>query len=253
MTLDYLSIQHPHIRDSQISFNEIPHIYTIAGDSSYKSVTTWNKYHFAIFDADLIIEKIQNSNKSSLQGRSKTTYYGMSNDEIKATWEKARNLGTELHRYIECFYNKCGKEINSIEYKYFLKFAKDYSYLKPYRTEWMIYDEKLKLAGSIDMVFEKDDGTLAIYDWKRSREIRKTSNNWALTDCISHLPDCNFWHYSLQLNIYKAILERNYNRIVSELYLVCLHENNSSYRRIKVPILTEEINSLLQLREKEIT
>ena len=27
------------------------------------------------------------------------------------------------------------------------------SHLKPYRTEWMIYDKELKLAGSIDMIF----------------------------------------------------------------------------------------------------
>ena len=251
MSLDYLSKKHPHVRDSEISFDEVPHIYTISGDSSYKSVTTWNKSHFAPFDTDLVIQKIRQ--KSSQPGKSKSIYHGMTTAQIKATWDKARDLGTQLHLYIEYFYNECDKEINSIEYKYFLKFAKDYSHLKPYRTEWMIYDKKLKLAGSIDMVFMKPDGTLAIYDWKRSRQIRKTSNNWALTDCISHLPDSNFWHYSLQLNTYKAILERNYDMIVSELYLVCLYENNPSYQRIKIPILNEETNSLLLLREKEIT
>ena len=31
-------------------------------------------------------------------------------------------------------------------------------------------------------------------------------NKWqsALTPCIKHLPDCNYYHYSLQLNTYKA-------------------------------------------------
>jgi hypothetical protein len=40
--------------------------------------------------------------------------------------------------------------------------VKDTSHLKPYRTEWTIYDEELKIAGSIDMVYEKPNGTLAI-------------------------------------------------------------------------------------------
>ena len=28
----------------------------------------------------------------------------------------------------------------------------------------LVFDEKLKLTGSIDMIFENEDGTLSIYD-----------------------------------------------------------------------------------------
>ena len=79
----------------------------------------------------------------------------------------------------------------------------------PYRTEWMIYDTDYKLAGSIDMVYKNKDGSLNIYDWKRSKEIT-TINRWnqfSTTPCIAELPDSNFWHYSLQLNIYKRIIQ----------------------------------------------
>jgi hypothetical protein len=34
-------------------------------------------------------------------------------------------------------------------------------------------------------------------------------NQFAL-DPISHIPDTNFWHYSIQLNTYKLIIERKY-------------------------------------------
>ena len=37
----------------------------------------------------------------------------------------------------------------------------------------MIWDDKLKFAGSIDMTFLNDDGTIEIYDWKRSVGIKK--------------------------------------------------------------------------------
>ena len=50
-------------------------------------------------------------------------------------------------------------------------------------------------------------------------------NKWqsALTPCIKHLQDSNYWHYCLQLNTYKALLEKNYGVKVKDLYLVCLH------------------------------
>jgi len=34
-----------------------------------------------------------------------------------------------------------------------LRFAESSSSLTPYRTEWMVWDSELRLAGSIDMVF----------------------------------------------------------------------------------------------------
>ena len=37
---------------------------------------------------------------------------------------------------------------------------------------------------------------------------------------LSHLPDANGVHYSLQLNIYKKMLEKNYNKVVRDLYLI---------------------------------
>ena len=38
-----------------------------------------------------------------------------------------------------------------------------------------VFDEDVKLAGSIDMIFEREDGDLEIYDWKRCKEIRKSN------------------------------------------------------------------------------
>jgi ATP-dependent exoDNAse (exonuclease V) beta subunit len=134
--------------------------------------------------------------------------------------------------------------------------VRDFPELKAYRTEWMVYYEELKLSGSIDMVFENPDGTLQIYDWKRCQEIVH-ENAWgktAITPCIGHLPDTNFWHYTLQLNIYKKILEDKYGKTVTDLYLVCLHPNNwnKSYQRIPVPIIEREIVDLFAIRKQEV-
>ena len=91
----------------------------------------------------------------------------------------------------------------------------------------------------------------------RSREITKSAsfNKFANKSCIEHLPDSNYWHYCLQLNTYKAILESKYGIIVTEMYLICLHPDNKNknYQRIKVVDLGDEINSLFKLRRLEVS
>jgi len=265
----YLQEKHPHPRDEYISFDEGPHIYTITTfdddglphyDSTYTSVTTWNHSHFQHFDADAIIDKMMRSSKWS-----KNKYYGMTPDQIKAQWDanrdEAAKAGTLMHYDIECFYNNVDVSNDSIEYKYFQSFEEERTKpggfgetLKPYRTEWMVYDEDLRLSGSVDMIYEAPDGTLQIYDWKRSKEIKKV-NPWQSShrECINHLPDSNYWHYTLQLNTYKAILERKYGKKVTDLFLVCLHPDNKnkSFQRIRVPILSQEIGDLFAMRLKE--
>jgi L-asparaginase II len=105
------------------------------------------------------------------------------------------------------------------------------------------------------MIFRNPDGTLLIYDWKRCKNIKK-DNRWqqATTDCVSHLPDTNYWHYSLQLNTYKYLLEKNYNEKIAGMFLVCLHPNNAnkSYIKIEVPDLGDELKDLMALRKSMI-
>ena len=246
---DYLSNLNAHERDAYITFEEGPHKYTINGDDNYISVTTWNHCHFEQFDADKIISTMRKSPKWN-----QNKYFGKTTDEIKALWTDncitASSAGTKMHYDIECFYNNNPQENNSIEYKYFIKFVADNN-MVPYRTEWMIWDHNLRLAGSVDMVFENQDGTLMIYDWKRCKEIKKTSSfsKFSTTDCIQHLPDSNYWHYVLQLNTYKCIIETNYGKTVTHMRLVCLHPDNKSYIIYDVPSLTGELLDLCELRK----
>ena len=194
----------------------------------------------------------------------------MTPQEIKDQWsnngKEASEAGTKMHYDIECYYNNMEVKNDSIEYKYFQNFEYDRKIgdnneeLKsqlpttpvPYRTEWMVYDKELKFAGSIDMLYEKPDGSLLIYDWKRSKGIEKVSrwNKFSTTECIEHLPDTNYWHYCLQLNTYKAIIEKNYGKKVDGMYLVCLHPDNknNNYQVFKVVDLGEEVQDLFKLR-----
>lgn len=250
--LTYLSKENPHKRDERIVFQDEGHRYYIDGKTGkYTSVTTLVHKQFSKFDADDIIDKMMKSTKWS-----KNKYFGQTKEEIKKLWDdnrdEAATAGTKMHLDIEYYYNNCPRENDSVEYQYFKNFLEWSEQLTgdnkliPFRTEWTVFDEDLKLAGSIDMCFKKGDGTIAIYDWKRSKEIKKSSwyVKFSHNKIISHIPDLNFWHYSLQLNIYKTILERKYGLKVSDMYLVCLHPNHGNYQRIKVNNMPDETEAL---------
>lgn len=259
--INYLSNVNKHERDDYIEFDEGPHIYTISlpgtePTTGYTSVTTWVHNNFEKFDADLIIERMMNSPKWP-----RNKYYGKTPDEIKAMWDKNRDeaaqAGTNMHFDIECFYNNAPMEdltrLQNEEFSYFINFQKDlerglFGKLVPFRTEWTVFHEDTELSGSIDMVYIKPDtNTLAIYDWKRCRNIEKGNpfNKWSNNPVLSQIPDTNYWHYSLQLNTYRFILQDKYGFIVDELYLVSLHPNKNQYIRLKVPIMDELIKEAL--------
>jgi hypothetical protein len=104
------------------------------------------------------------------------------------------------------------------------------------------------------MVYENPDGTLSIYDWKRSKLITRinTFNNFSIHPKICHLPDSNFWHYALQLNTYKYILETKYNKKIKDLFLVRLHPDaeEKNYELIELPNLSIEIDDLMEERKR---
>ena len=133
-------------------------------------------------------------------------------------------LGTELHTNIENFYNNKPKINTSIEFHQFREFAEyatNVLELEAYRTEWNVYDDNFMLSGTIDMVFRKKNDPFVFYlvDWKRSRN----SN------------DGHIYRYTIQLNLYKQILERNYGIQVHKLLLVCFHPTNIRYQIVDIP------------------
>ena len=277
-----LNAKNAHPRDALIEFDAGPHKYTCAGEGNYRSVTTWLHTHFQPFDADAIIKKMR-LDKPTCKYYGQTPEeikagWDKNRDEAAAA-------GTAMHAAIEAFWlggNPPGppdlgqvepegrtqgvdaesgcisSEINAASASggswgvspqvppQFLLFLAAHPQLKPYRTEWMIFDEDVRLAGSIDFVTENPDGTLTIYDWKRCKEIKKTNSfgDFAITDCIAHLPDTNYWHYALQLNTYKTILERKYNKKITGLFLVGLHPNLPSYQMFTVPFMVQEMTAL---------
>jgi hypothetical protein len=250
-----LAYKNRHPRDLCIEFNEPTHRYTVNGTSEkWISCTGFLHMFFPHFDPDTTIKKMMN-------GRNWTNskYYGMTAQEIKDKWsssgKEASEAGTAMHLGIEQFHNAAEDIIDpsvmdTKEWKYFQNYWRDCGDdLVPYRTEWEVWSEEHRLAGSIDMIYyRKSTNDYVIYDWKRSKDIKVDNQFESGYPPVNHLPNTNYWHYTLQLNVYKWFLETLYGLKVSDLYLIVLHPDNSNYRRLRLNILENEVKAMMDCR-----
>lgn len=249
--MSFLKDKNPHPRDSRISFVDSTHTYYIDGSSEgYISSTTLVHSLFPAFDADSIIEKMMGSKRWSF-----SPYFGKSPEEIKSGWDNNRDMaasaGTAMHENIEMFYNGEPHETSSKEFKMFSNYVSDFNDLEPFRTEWEIFDDEAMVAGSVDMIYKDpvNPGSIIIADWKRSKEI-KTFNKWqrGIDPLTRGLSDCNFVHYSLQLALYKNILEKKYGQNVTATFLVILHPNQENYIKMDTMDMDSTVQKILDHR-----
>jgi len=254
-----LALTHRHERDNLIHFDEPTHVYTVKGSSKgICSITKFLHEFFPHFDADAVIKNMMKSKKWP-----SSPWFGMSPAAIKEAWNangrEASEAGTAMHLGIEMVMNGAEAVVTdtikeSIEWKYFWNYWRDDCKVwEPWRTEWEVWDEELKLAGSIDMIYKhRTNGTYAIYDWKRSKKITMENTFQSGLGPVTHLPDTNYWHYTLQLNLYRWLLENNYGIVISEMALVIMHPNNKNYKRYILNRLDDEIEDIIETRRKAV-
>ncbi len=80
---------------------------------------------------------------------------------------------------------------------------------RPAAAERMVASYFYRLAGTVDAIFQRG-GEVMLADWKTNAAIKR--DNAYGVRClppISHLPDCEYARYSLQLNLYERILKRD--------------------------------------------
>lgn len=237
-----------HPRDIFIAFEALGHKYTIKGLPSSPSVTTVAHKYFPEFNADEVIKRMMKKKFRT------DKYIGLTPDQIKETWEKTKNealfLGVQLHAQIEDYLNGERENIpTSPEFNQFLNFWSQFQTncpnLQPYRTEWLIYDDETLTPGCIDFCLKDEHGRLYLIDWKRSKEIKEKNPYQKGFGPCAHLDDCNFNHYSIQLNLYQWILEKNYNVKVAGRILAIFHPNQDNYKLMWIQEMQDLINKIM--------
>ena len=248
-------------RDVHIQFYPQEHIYLYNGQEQFIPVSSVISCFFKPFD-------------SYYWSKYKANQRNVSQGQVLEEWDAkgacSRNVGTFMHMQIENYYEgltyqqefsfkyegkyvQINKQISlECEYMQFIEFLKNHTF-KPFRIEWAVFDEELKIAGTIDMI-HKCGNAFNIYDWKRSHRIVNfmgepiAVNNYGEKGLgeLNHIEDTPYWHYCIQQNLYRYILEKNYAIMVEKMYLVVFCDNINEYIKLEVPRMDEVIVSIVR-------
>lgn len=243
-------------RGVEIIFTEEDHSYRSVIDGhpfKYVSGTTFISGFFLPFDPCGTIAE------SCAKKR------GITKEEIQAEWnEKAKQsciYGTKIHETCEdvlkgskAFRNKPNDSREKAAMDNAVTLCKRLLEKgTPEGIEKIVFDERLGIAGTIDLLFRaKKDGKLWILDHKSNASIDTENryNSFAKAP-ISHVPDTNFWHYSLQLNLYEYLMKyAGYIPEDEKVGKALLHITENGVRTYPVSDMRKEIEAMVSFKKK---
>jgi hypothetical protein len=226
---------------NNIVFNESDHTYLLNGKKC-TSVTQAISSFKKPFDTEIIASRYANK-------------HGLETQDVIDEWDNIRiestSRGSELHKYAEMrFLSKkyIPEEKASPLCNMFDKFYSDVKdRLIPVKLEFVVGDEEFLVGGMLDKLFYNTTAkALQIWDYKTNKEILRHSKykNKMLGE-LSHLQECEFNTYSLQLSIYKLIIERNTNLKLGNSYIVWINDANEKYKVIGTDYMEREAMIIL--------
>jgi hypothetical protein len=241
---------------NNITYYDEPHTYFV-GDKQLVSTTTFIAKFKKKFDSETKAEEFAERK-------------GLNPEDVLDEWDFKRDFsclkGTLIHKYAEDYYNNkifpyrsepfikmFGVDIMKPKFdKLVTLFHKFYNDSKenliPIKSEWIIGDVELGISGCVDQLFyNKKSGLLEIWDYKSNKKIStQSAYKNRFKHPIEHLDECEINSYSLQLSLYKYIIERNTNLKIGNCYLVWLFEDNDNYKIYKTFNYREEIESMIK-------
>jgi len=202
-----------------IVFSASDHSYKSIDDSDnidWVSVTTLISHLKKSFDAKKTAERVSKNKRSK--------WFGIEPAKIEAIWkneaDRATTLGTYYHNQREgdlCSLASIEREgviipiIAPSGETDGIRYAPSQKLDAGIYPEHMVYLKSAGICGQSDLV-EVVNGKVNIIDYKTNKEIKTEAfTNWEgvsekMLDPVSHLDDCNFNHYALQLSIYMYVI-----------------------------------------------
>lgn len=203
-----------------VKYDDKPHTYVRQTDG-FKYVSGTQLIHKYNCDKDWPTIKRKYAKKIGKTVREVTSMWKAENDKSLVKGNKYHD-GKELEvceqEYME--FERGGKTIRLKVFPNVLdengiKYSRDLSSLEDgVYPELLIYDDEFGIAGQADLVFIYK-GTISIYDYKTNKKldmnafVRYDQSFDTMKHPITHLDDCNFMHYTLQLNLYAFMLLRH--------------------------------------------
>lgn len=233
-------------KNKSVSFNSLTHTYT-KKDKKLISVTTLLSKFKNEFDSDYWSEKIalkENTTQEIILNKWKEKAF------------KSTEIGTAIHKIFEDYTNNNYCFVNDkIQFDYLplkleyledfnkkkevaIKFIYDFfisKRLTPVEAEFIVYNDFL--AGQIDNISKDENNNFYILDFKTNEKIEKYSYNKKMKFLFSDINDSSYYHYCLQLSIYKKIL-KNYK--IKKMFLI--HIDFEKYNFLECEDLMQNIH-----------
>lgn len=239
---------------NDIIFDEPEHKYTDSLGTEYQSATTWIKQFEPDTDWDAIKEK-------------KAKKEGITVEELTEKWDAAgdyaTHLGTNIHAVMEYLWQKKNYNFDKRLKKKFPEMEEDFNFRKqrcvdlykkmkniyvPIANEFIVYDQPNGICGTIDfLAWNKNKNCYSIIDWKTSKRFDTTNyfENY-MKDPFGHVLHCNCAEYSLQLSLYKYILEKHTQIKIDEMILFQIPGKDNPCPQVhRCADFTQRISSIL--------
>lgn len=143
---------------------------------------------------------------------------------------------------IEKYYNEMAIFIRNFK-NFYEWWQQDHILLK---SEFVIGDKDTKICGTIDnLSYNKKTKKLALFDYKTNKEIKRQGfKGETMLSPIDTVPKCELGKYSLQLSLYKLILEKNTGFEVGECGIVWV-AGQDDYELINILDVEKEAKLIL--------
>ena len=221
-------------KENNFVFDEKDHKYFVNAEE-FVSVTKLISKYF-VFDELKAAEFVAAKNMTTI-------------GDVLEEWESIRNRGSLIHDIADRFAKK--EELSKIELekiKGVISFFENEGY-NVLASEIKVFSKKHKVAGTIDLVLEKE-GKVFIADYKTNKkEIVKDDYFDKALDPFSEFPNNKFHIYSMQLSVYSTILMEEYGVDIYDFFVVQLKEED--YKIVSLMDLRYEANMLLDLAAED--
>ena len=202
------AVHHPR-EDIDLVFTQSNHLYRDSRGKKYQSVTQVVNQGFPKFDKE-----------TAAQLKSEKT--GVPKEEILKQWQElaqaGRTRGTMLHqncqRYVlsgQKHYNLPKDQDERARYDQAYAIIDSLKKRNPIsiQPEKIVFSPRLLIAGTIDLLVKRASKDYVLFDWKvLKKPLQRESFNGQTGSAqpLKSIPNSNYWHYALQLQIYQNIL-----------------------------------------------
>lgn len=223
-----------------------------------------------------LIHKYQEEFNEIYWSEYKSNELNISPFEIKRAWSfinrKGTIKGSAIHNYAENLFlnkkyeypkdlilNEFGFDPILKEYEITKKHVDNFYFnaqnkLIPIKTEFVLYDIENLVGGMLDMLFYNvKSKEFQIWDYKTNKNFTQFNKNGnKLLYELDILDDCDLNIYSLQLGIYKYIIEKYIPIKLGKSYLAWFSHNNDNYKVIECKDLSYYVNIIMNKRKLDV-